>query len=96
MFAGIQQALVRAISSESEAFVSTKMGVAELVSHAFAANSHRAVVYESIRRDIPLVLGTIGEVLMANPDSNDVITVKKDALKCILAWGAVEKGIPAE
>ncbi|ORY48602.1 hypothetical protein BCR33DRAFT_39718 [Rhizoclosmatium globosum] len=33
---------------------------------------------------------------MANPDSNDVITVKKDALKCILAWGAVEKGIPAE
>ncbi|KAI9344275.1 armadillo-type protein [Obelidium mucronatum] len=68
----------------------------ELVSHSFAVQSHRNSVHESVGRDRGVVLGLIGEVLQANPDSEQVVSVKLEALKCVLAWGAVERGIPAE
>ncbi|KAJ3204205.1 hypothetical protein HDU82_006002 [Entophlyctis luteolus] len=70
----------------------------EIVNYSFAVISQRIVVYEHVRHDLHFILTVIGQVLDANPHElgSDLFEVKQEALKCVLAWAAVEKGVPVE
>ncbi|KAJ3265700.1 hypothetical protein HDU77_004230 [Chytriomyces hyalinus] len=96
------QTIANAIPPQSLASTATLLSLfsvfaQELASRTFATQSQRISVFENVRNDVPAVLNLIASVLESVDYSNpDIFKVKVEALKCVLAWGVVEKAIPVE
>ncbi|KAJ3141475.1 hypothetical protein HK100_006230 [Physocladia obscura] len=74
----------------------------ELASYSFGIPAHRVSVFESVRSDISKVILLIEQVLGADlaidagSADQTLVDLKLEALKCVLAWCGIEKGIPAD
>ncbi|TPX54394.1 hypothetical protein CcCBS67573_g09578 [Chytriomyces confervae] len=96
------QTIANAIPPQSLASTATLLSLfsifaQELASRTFATQSQRISVFENVRNDVPAILNLIASVLESVDYSNpDIFKVKVEALKCVLAWGVVEKAIPVE